>query len=307
MKSKRSYFGPLSAWLKTPRLKRKDLTLGSHPLRPLRRAVPGRKDQNRTALGKTSGFKWLQVPRMSCNLTKARCQVEQSNRTSRPCNRSSALQPLSHHCCLRHVRMRNIAKPWVTLRAVQMFWCCTLWLIQADTNPHALSARHNLEYFLVSLSHIMSYSCFFCIVLYVVALSPWHLSHCRQRPPPHGGRRGAPGEVFYNCSFISNLSYLSIVLYCLTVFPKHFSKHFPSSMTTSDSHSDSSHESCSNLPFSCHCSALIVLARVQTGDVAPVVMLPEDCQSIHICRKMRLRSKDVERLFIHLYAVRVQW
>ena len=153
---------------------------------------------------------------------------------------------------------------------------------------------------------------FFCIVVYVVALAPWHLSHCRQRPPPHGGRRGAPGKVSYNCCFIifiTKLSYLSIVFYCLILsysFSQTFSKHFPSSMTTSDSHSDSSHESCSNLPFSCHCGALIVLARVQTGNVAPVVMLPEDCQSIHICRKMRLRSKDVERLFIHLYAVRVQ-
>ena len=100
-----------------------------------------------------------------------------------------------------------------------------------------------------------------------------------------------------------------IFIYCLILsysFSQTFSKHFPSSMTISDSHSNSSHESCSNLPFSCHCSALIVLARVQTGDVAPVVLLPEDCQSIHICRKIRLRSKDVERPFIHLYAVRVQ-
>lgn len=142
---------------------------------------------------------------------------------------------------------------------------------------------------------------FFCIVVYVVALAPWHLSHCRQRPPPHGGRRGAPGKVSYNCCFIifiNKLSYLSIVFYCLILsysFSQTFSKHFPSSMTTSDYHSDSSHESCSNLPFSCHCGALIVLARAQTGNVAPVVMLPEDCQSIHICRKMRLRSKDVER------------
>ena len=97
------------------------------------------------------------------------------------------------------------------------------------------------------LGVIESYSCFSpdswqgigvltsqrCMVLIGVvccALAPWHLSHCRQRPPPHGGRRGAPGEVFYNCCFIifiNNLSYLSIVLYCLTVFPKHFPNIFP--------------------------------------------------------------------------------
>ena len=197
----------------------------------------------------------LQVPIFSYNLTKARCQVEQSSRTSRPCNRSSALQPLSHHCCLKRVGMRNfesycgpflscfgaapcgsskptpIHTPWAMPGTWKNSWChirVFLIFLLHWYNPFTpflqQKERDNLAMASMASMVLTHPKHFKTMPLEKSWLSsgPWHLSRCRQRPPPHGGRRGAPGEVFYNC-----FNNLEIVLQVCT-----FSKHFPNIFQT---------------------------------------------------------------------------